>query len=204
VPHCLGLTRTPAQIAIRSSYPSSGPRWRRHDYVAGRGVEYPRYGVALPQKVSSTTSFPDTRVAVPFLGGLFSFWTPNVKLTVPWHKGSAEPMIILICLGKCTQFVGTKKSPEQSPISTLQCYGVSAEEKLIGSGTVTFNNPAKNISHITFFDPPVARSRTAAQLAISRPTLYELMDKLGIGRADTAARSSTQAQKGTAPDPQKT
>jgi hypothetical protein len=29
-----------------------------------------------------------------------------------------------------------------------------AEEKLIGSGTVTFNNPAKNISHITFFDPP--------------------------------------------------
>jgi hypothetical protein len=33
-------------------------------------------------------------------------------------------------------------------------YGVSAEEKLIGSGKVTFKNPAKNISHITFFDPP--------------------------------------------------
>lgn len=73
-----------------------------------------------------------------------------------------------------------------------------AEEKLIGSGTVTFNNPAKNISHIPFFDPPVARSRTAAQLGISRPTLYELMDKLGIGRGDTAARTSTQAQKGAA------
>jgi hypothetical protein len=33
-------------------------------------------------------------------------------------------------------------------------YGVSADEALIGSGTVTFDDPAKNISHISFFGSP--------------------------------------------------
>jgi VPDSG-CTERM motif len=33
-------------------------------------------------------------------------------------------------------------------------YGVSADETLVGSGTVTFDNPVKNISHITFFGSP--------------------------------------------------
>jgi hypothetical protein len=33
-------------------------------------------------------------------------------------------------------------------------YGVSADETLIGSGTVTFDDPVKNISHITFFGSP--------------------------------------------------
>jgi hypothetical protein len=33
-------------------------------------------------------------------------------------------------------------------------YGVSADETLVGSGTVTFDNPARNISHITFFGSP--------------------------------------------------
>jgi hypothetical protein len=33
-------------------------------------------------------------------------------------------------------------------------YGVSADEALVGSGTVTFDNPVKNISHITFFGSP--------------------------------------------------
>jgi hypothetical protein len=33
-------------------------------------------------------------------------------------------------------------------------YGVSADEKLVGSGTVTFDNPVKNISHISFFGSP--------------------------------------------------
>ena len=33
-------------------------------------------------------------------------------------------------------------------------YGVSADEKLVGSGTVTFDDPVKNISHITFFGSP--------------------------------------------------
>jgi hypothetical protein len=33
-------------------------------------------------------------------------------------------------------------------------YGVSADETLIGSGTVTFDNPVKNISHISFFGSP--------------------------------------------------
>ena len=35
-------------------------------------------------------------------------------------------------------------------------YGVSANEKVIGSGTVTFDNPVKNISHISFFGSPIA------------------------------------------------
>jgi VPDSG-CTERM motif len=33
-------------------------------------------------------------------------------------------------------------------------YGVSADETLIGEGTVTFDNPVKNISHISFFGSP--------------------------------------------------
>jgi hypothetical protein len=33
-------------------------------------------------------------------------------------------------------------------------YGVSADETLVGSGTVTFDNPVRNISHITFFGSP--------------------------------------------------
>jgi hypothetical protein len=33
-------------------------------------------------------------------------------------------------------------------------YGVSADEKFVGSGTVTFDDPVKNISHIGFFGSP--------------------------------------------------
>ena len=33
-------------------------------------------------------------------------------------------------------------------------YGISADETLIGSGTVTFDNPVRNISHISFFGSP--------------------------------------------------
>ena len=33
-------------------------------------------------------------------------------------------------------------------------YGVSADETLVGSGTVTFDNPVRNISHISFFGSP--------------------------------------------------
>ena len=33
-------------------------------------------------------------------------------------------------------------------------YGVSADETLIGSGTVTFDNPIRDISHISFFGSP--------------------------------------------------
>ena len=33
-------------------------------------------------------------------------------------------------------------------------YGVSADEALIGSGTVTFDDPVKNISHISLFGSP--------------------------------------------------
>jgi hypothetical protein len=33
-------------------------------------------------------------------------------------------------------------------------YGVSADEKVAGSGTVTFDNPVRNISHISFFGSP--------------------------------------------------
>jgi hypothetical protein len=33
-------------------------------------------------------------------------------------------------------------------------YGVSADEALVGSGTVTFDDPVRAISHITFFGSP--------------------------------------------------
>jgi VPDSG-CTERM motif len=33
-------------------------------------------------------------------------------------------------------------------------YGVSADEALIGAGTVTFDNPVRDISHISFFGSP--------------------------------------------------
>ena len=38
-------------------------------------------------------------------------------------------------------------------------------------------------------------SSAAAELGISRPTLYELMDKLGISRGDSAVQGSDRAQK---------
>jgi hypothetical protein len=36
-------------------------------------------------------------------------------------------------------------------------YGVSADEVLVGSGTVTFDDPIKNISHISFFGSPAGQ-----------------------------------------------
>lgn len=42
----------------------------------------------------------------------------------------------------------------------------------------------------------------AAELGISRPTLYELMDKLGIGRDGRAGKNSDEAQKEKTPEPQ--
>jgi hypothetical protein len=33
-------------------------------------------------------------------------------------------------------------------------YGVSADETLIGEGTVTFDDPVRGISHISFFGSP--------------------------------------------------
>jgi hypothetical protein len=33
-------------------------------------------------------------------------------------------------------------------------YGVSADEALIGAGTVTFDDPVRDISHISFFGSP--------------------------------------------------
>jgi len=47
------------------------------------------------------------------------------------------------------------KDGVSSPRNQLyRFYGVSADETLIGSGTVTFDNPVKNISHLTFFGSP--------------------------------------------------
>jgi two-component system NtrC family response regulator len=46
-------------------------------------------------------------------------------------------------------------------------------------------------------------SAAATDLGISRPTLYELMDKLGISRSDGTSQNSGEARKET-PEPQKT
>ena len=46
-------------------------------------------------------------------------------------------------------------------------------------------------------------SKAAEMLGVSRPTLYELMEKLGIGRGDKSAESGSQTQKDAAPEPQK-
>ena len=45
-------------------------------------------------------------------------------------------------------------------------------------------------------------SAAATDLGISRPTLYELMEKLGIGRSES--QSSAESQRETKPEPQKT
>jgi len=42
----------------------------------------------------------------------------------------------------------------QSSGMLYRFYGASADEALVGSGTVTFDNPVKNISHISFFGSP--------------------------------------------------
>ena len=47
-------------------------------------------------------------------------------------------------------------------------------------------------------------SSAAAELGISRPTLYELMDKLGISRGDPTVQNSDRAQKTAARDAQQT
>jgi two-component system NtrC family response regulator len=47
-------------------------------------------------------------------------------------------------------------------------------------------------------------SSAATDLGISRPTLYELMDKLGIGRGDASPpETSARAPKAATPEPQK-
>jgi hypothetical protein len=47
------------------------------------------------------------------------------------------------------------KDGVSSPHNLLyRFYGVSANEKLVGSGTVTFNNPVKQISFVEFFGSP--------------------------------------------------
>ena len=47
-------------------------------------------------------------------------------------------------------------------------------------------------------------SAAATELGISRPTLYELMDKLGISRSDGAGQSAGEPRKETSAEPQKT
>jgi two-component system, NtrC family, response regulator len=47
-------------------------------------------------------------------------------------------------------------------------------------------------------------SSAAAELGISRPTLYELMDKLGIGRGAATAQGSDQARKDATREPLQT
>jgi two-component system NtrC family response regulator len=45
-------------------------------------------------------------------------------------------------------------------------------------------------------------SSAAAELGISRPTLYELLDKLGISKGDaTAPETSARARKAATPEP---
>jgi hypothetical protein len=47
------------------------------------------------------------------------------------------------------------KDGQVQPLGMLyRFYGVSADETLVGSGTVTFDHPVKNISHIIFFGSP--------------------------------------------------
>ena len=46
-------------------------------------------------------------------------------------------------------------------------------------------------------------SAAATDLGISRPTLYELMDKLRIGRSEEASQSSIEPRTETRPEPQK-
>ena len=47
-------------------------------------------------------------------------------------------------------------------------------------------------------------SAAATDLGISRPTLYELMDKLGISRGDGTSQGPREPRKQTSPEPQKT
>jgi hypothetical protein len=46
------------------------------------------------------------------------------------------------------------KDGSLNPGELYRFYGVSADEALIGSGTVTFDNPVRGISHISFFGSP--------------------------------------------------
>ena len=62
-------------------------------------------------------------------------------------------------------------------------YGVSADEALIGAGTVTFDNPVKGISHISFFGSPGGQvpdgGTTAALLGLGLSGLAGLRAKFG-------------------------
>jgi hypothetical protein len=62
-------------------------------------------------------------------------------------------------------------------------YGVSADETLIGSGTVTFDNPVKGISHIAFFGSPGGQvpdsGTTAALLGLALTGLAGLRARFG-------------------------
>jgi hypothetical protein len=64
---------------------------------------------------------------------------------VEWHLGGS---------GFTLDGVLIKDGNVQGKGHLYRFYGVSADETLDGSGTVTFDNPVKNISHITFFGSP--------------------------------------------------
>jgi hypothetical protein len=77
------------------------------------------------------------------------------------------------------------KDGVESPGNQLyRFYGVSADETLIGSGTVTFDHPVKGISHISFFGSPGGVTTpdggtTAALLGLALTGLAGLRAKFG-------------------------
>jgi hypothetical protein len=60
-------------------------------------------------------------------------------------------------------------------------YGVSADEKVIGAGTVTFDNPVKNISHISFFGSPTL-TRSVPDGGTTVMLLGGALSVLGVAR----------------------
>ncbi len=81
----------------------------------------------------------------PGFGQYFSVSISGNVATISWHLTGSGFTLDGVLI----------KDGVSSPHNLLyRFYGVSADEKLVGSGTVTFNNPVKQISFVEFFGSP--------------------------------------------------
>jgi hypothetical protein len=138
------LPPTPAHLLAPQQFFTNGP--------IGNGTDEQNYLIAngyLP----ATSQYLGKHNA----GGGFENGAINISQYVTVTEVSANSWDIswnLTGSGFTLDGVLIKDGRVQGNGMLYRFYGVSADEALVGSGTVTFDNPVRGISHISFFGSP--------------------------------------------------